>query len=194
MSARVRQSAFTLVELLASLAAAAVLMLAVLTVVAHLGRDALRARGRTAISQADAASDAVWALLRWDLSHGRQVQLDPEGKWMIIKGYGGIDPATRAPAARPALVRYRIVQQEGASLLLRDQRYLDDPREPRPWSDLVSRNVTNLSVRPLVPMRAANPDAPRATFGELTDVPDVVRVTLGGTRQSESDEQILVLH
>ena len=194
MNARVRQPAFTLVELLASLAASALLMLAVLTVVAHLGRDALRARGRTAISRADAPSDAVWSLLRWDLLHGRQLQSDPDGKWIVIKGFGGIDPATRAPSARPALVRYRIVQQGGASLLLRDQRYRDDPRQPRAWSDLVSGSVTSLSMRPLVPARAANPDAPRATFGDMTDVPDAVRVTLGRTRQAEPDEQIMILH
>jgi hypothetical protein len=191
---RETRPAFSLVELLATLAATALLMVAVLNIVTHLSRDA--ARARAAVPLPCERADRVVAMLRWDLSHARGVQQEAEPGRIVLCGYGGIDPVTRTPTYRPAQVRYRVVDSGGTPALVREQQYLDDARDPQPWSDLVSRAVSYVSITRATegkPDVAKGAPAAAAAFAEPQDVPAAVRLLVRFPGREATDERVLVL-
>src|SRR5688500_13964609 len=94
---------FTLVELLASAALSALLMLAVLQVIASV------VRSRAALARESSAAPLPWRAdlldtLRFDLTNGRDVRFEP-GRVTIV-GHGSLDPGTLSPRHEPAEVAY----------------------------------------------------------------------------------------
>ena len=143
MSRRSRRKAFTLVEILVAVTIAAVLIAAVLALLTDVGRD----HKRLAADLATFRPDAVVELLRWDLTNADSITPTRDG--IALRGHGGIDAATLRPNNRLVLVSY-VVRREGrASYLVRDQRYLDDPVRPQPWSDVVTAGVAAVTVTPV---------------------------------------------
>lgn len=137
-------AAFTLIEMLVATAISAVLMGAVLMILASLSRD--RRRFDRAV---DAVNDRpLVERLRWDLANATTLAQSLDGKTLLLTGHGGIDPATLAPNGRICRVIYRCVVEDRSPLLVRDQFYLDEPVNPRPWRGLVGFGVTRLTATP----------------------------------------------
>ena len=144
--------AFTLIEILLAVTIAAVLMAAVLAVVSGLGRD----QRRLAVDEKTNRPSAAIELLRWDLTNGSTITPTADG--IVLRGHGGIDPSSLRPNNRLTRVTYRIRRDGRESNLVREQRYLDDPIRPQPWSDLVLRDVRAIGVTP-----NGTPDSPRVS-------------------------------
>jgi hypothetical protein len=78
---------------------------------------------------------------------------------VLLQGHGGIDASSLEPNNRLTRVIYRIRRNRGGdSDLVREQRYLDDPVRPQPWSDLVMRDVRSIGVSP-----GGGPKSPRVS-------------------------------
>jgi hypothetical protein len=188
-----KHGGFTLVETLAALAATALLMSAILSLVAGLARDGLRIQ--TSAGGVGHELEPIVELLRWDLSHARHIRQDANGRWLELVGYGGIDPVERSPSGRHALVTYKIVRQDRADMLVREQRYLDDPREARPWRELILRHVQRVHVQRIFkPNEQARSRPGEVDFLEKSDVPRFLRVIIDSQRQGASVDRALVLH
>jgi hypothetical protein len=159
-SAPMKRTAFTLVELLAATALAALLLAAGFGVIGSLGRTrAALARQNAARSYAAEAVD----LLRWDLANARYMKATPDE--LTLTGYGGLDPETVAPRHRPVTVRYRVAAAGGRTWLVRDQTDLDVATNRNRSTALVCSGVAGFAVLP-VPERgdALAPEA-RLTAG-----------------------------
>lgn len=128
-----RPRAFTLIEMLVAAVLTAVLLGGVMTVSSALARDARRTSNRMTDT---GAIDAAFDLIRWDLTNASS---GADG--LALTGHGGLNRATLRPDGRLARVVYRI--RAGAGLV-REQRYLDDPARPEPWSDLVLAGATEI--------------------------------------------------
>ena len=143
-----RRGGFTLVEILLAVTLATVLMAAVLAVLGGVGRD----RKRLATDGQPTRPVAAMELLRWDLINATTITTTADG--VVLRGHGGIDPASLTPNNRLTRVTYRVRRggdsrnDGGASSLIREQRYLDDPVRPEPWADLVLRGVRGVAITP----------------------------------------------
>lgn len=193
---------FTLIEILATTALAALLLLAGFKVIASFGR------ARTTLARQEAARSyvpEVADLLRLDLANARYMKARPNE--LTLTGYCGLDPDTLDPNHRPVTVRYHLAGTGGGGgRLVREQTDLDVPTNRNRWSALVCSGVTGFEVRAVKgerdgPVgRSADPrdDAPPAgvritrayrtgwdgpeigldqPFGQ-DDVPDRVRLTV----------------
>lgn len=135
--------AFTLLEMLLATTLAALLLAAVLNLTAALSRDRVR------IDQAASVrSPGALDLIRSDLSNSLAI-LSNTGTELELLGYAGIDPQSLVADRRLTRVLYRIERRGAASVLLREQVYLDDMIRPDAWSDLVAVGATRLTVAAL---------------------------------------------
>ncbi len=138
-----RCRAFTLLELMATSAIAALVMSAALVVLGLLSRDRLRA----AAAQRLEPDRALPAILVWDIINARQVFAAPEGGELRLIGYGSLNSTRLVPSGRPCSVTYRIVvDQNKSSLLLRRQSLLDDSPQIQPWAEAVAFNIRSISA------------------------------------------------
>ena len=150
---RRRRCGFTLIEILLAVTIATVLMAAVLAVLGGIGRD----QKRLTADEKKTRPTATIELLRWDLTNAESIT--PIDSGVLLQGHGGIDASSLEPNNRLTRVIYRIRRNRGGdSDLVREQRYLDDPVRPQPWSDLVMRDVRAIGVSP-----GGNPKSPRVS-------------------------------
>jgi len=134
---------FSLIELLVATLLMALLRGAVSLAVGALARDQRRIEAR----QAKPDHSAVLEQLRWDLTNSDTFTPTRDG--VVLNGHGGIDRKTLAPTGRPARVTYRVrTEKDGPAVLLREQRYLDDPVRPEPWVEMVAVNVREIVLMP----------------------------------------------
>lgn len=131
---------FTLIELLVASVLAAVLMLAVLTVMAGVARD------RNVLKKVDRPlSSAVLDLIEADLRGAHTVARGSAGGVVLsLVGNHSLDPAALRPNRRLVRVVYRVVGRG----LWREQEYLDDPIRPQMWADMVSGEPCEVSLDP----------------------------------------------
>ena len=147
MNRRSRPRAFTLLELLAASALAAVMMVVMLQVIAALSRD------KVALDRKAAADDwTPWQRdlvesLRWDLSHAAEGTAEPN--LLKLTGHGALDQATLAPLHRPVTVSYRIEQLGDRSWLVRRQTPRGGAAGGGGWSELVCPDVTRFVLEPV---------------------------------------------
>lgn len=121
----------------------AVLLGGILSVSAALARDARRLSARTHFTP----SEAVFALIRWDLANASSASASPDGLALVLIGHGGLDREMLRPNGRLCRVVYRI--RAGAGLV-RDQRYQDDPAHSESWSELVVAGAARIEAFPAV--------------------------------------------
>lgn len=133
---------FTLIEVLATLALAALLLLAGFRAIASLGR------ARAALARQEAERSyvpEVVDLLRLDLSNARYMAARPDE--LTLTGYGGLDADTLDPNHRPVTVRYHLVRAGGRTRLIREQTDLDVSTNRNRWSAVVCSGVAAFEVR-----------------------------------------------
>lgn len=138
--------AFTLLELLAATALAAVLMVVLLQVVAAM------ARGKVVLERDAAAHTAPWQAdlvenLRWDLTNTVEGTAEP-GR-LRLSGHGSLDRATLDSGHRPVNVSYAIEQLGGRPWLVRRQSPRGGLTNERGWSELVCPDVASFVVEPV---------------------------------------------
>ena len=132
---------FTLIEILATTALAALLLLAGFRAIASLGR----ARAALAAQEARRTyAPEVVDLLRLDLSNARYMKA--RAGELTLTGYCGLDATTLEPTHRPATVRYHLARAGGRSWLLREQTDLDVSTNRNRWSTLVCPGVAAFDV------------------------------------------------
>lgn len=139
---RTHSSAFTLIEMVASLALAAMLMVALLNVIvstAH-AQNQLRSSGTHDRQVADLAID----LLRHDLMHARMIRSEPNE--LHLRARSGLDPATGEPTHRPVQIAYELITLNDQSWLVRTQRDGDDATDSNRHHRLVLANVTSFEI------------------------------------------------
>ena len=201
-----RRRGFTLLELVVTSAIAAVLMVGVLGLVAHLGSDQARLTRRASAGE----SDRVVDLLRKDLARATRVEPNAAGGPIVLEGYGAIDPLTLRPTGRAARVVYRVVRTDAGPWLAREQVALDEPAA-RPWAQYVLHGVESISVAADLPAAAGTvpPAGPRGGVrrgqgsatpprpdgvDEARVSPDRLRVTIGWSDPTAQPlDQVLVL-
>lgn len=177
---RQRNTAFTLVEALATMALASLLVLAGFRVIASVGR------GRAAMIERDpvaghAAAAGVLELVRWDLSNARFVRAGEDE--LSLYGYNAFDAQTLAPVHRPVRVVYRIRRAGGRGWLVREQTNLDVSNNRNRWTQLVCPDVSTLQLH-----RVPSPDPRRggsARTAPLQSDPGDVANTGGGWEGAE---------
>lgn len=143
---RRRAGGFTLLELLAASALAAVLMVVMLQVIASL------ARGRVVLERETAAGPAPWQadlveIIRWDLFHATDGTAEPNR--LRLAGHGSLDRATLEAAHRPVTVVYALEQLGGRTWLVRRQSPRGGMTNERGWSELVCPDVIGFAVEPV---------------------------------------------
>ncbi len=137
---------FTIIELLAASALAALLTLAGFRVIASINRsNAVMAK------QESAAPDtaAVVELLRHDLLHARYIKTARNS--LSLAGHGGVSPADYSPTHLPALIVYRVQRVGNHSWLVREQGSLVPGRPRAPWTELVWPGAATLDFQSLAP-------------------------------------------
>lgn len=141
-----RLGGFTLLELLAASALAAVLMVVLLQVIASL------TRGKVVLDRQAAADRAPWQSdlvenIRWDLTNASEGIA--ETNRLRLTGHGSLDRATLAPTHRPVTVVYALEQLGGRTWLVRRQSPRRSLTNQRGWSELVCPDVTGFVVEPV---------------------------------------------
>jgi len=139
-----RRRAFTILELLAATALAALLMLAVFHVVGTLGAS----RAAVAATSGNGATvrGDLLDTLRRDLAGATQVSFRANG--MTLTGHGSLDRATLLARQEPVLVDYGLVVIGGRRWLVRRQGPRDGLSRAPAWTELVRPDVVGFSVRP----------------------------------------------
>lgn len=178
--------AFTILELLATVALSAVLMVAVLHVLGTIGRD-------RAASAAPAEAQ-VWRadlldLLRRDLAGSTGARFGESA--LTLTGHAGLARDTAAARDEPVVVRYVLVSLHGRNWLVRRQTARAGRAGAAAWTELVCPDVVRFSVRPGATL------SERAETGVVARDSDqpipasvVLRLELAGERPVE---EVLVL-
>jgi prepilin-type N-terminal cleavage/methylation domain-containing protein len=153
---RDRKSAFTLIEMVAASAIAALLMagaFAVMTTMIH-DRERMKASALPGKQQ----TSAILEIFRNDLVTASTYAADKnkltlQNCHLLNKSMVSTD--------RPVEVVYHVVRgQDGESYFVRRQRTLDDPAVPRPTSELLAIGILNWTIEPLL-----DEMAPRSASG-----------------------------
>jgi prepilin-type N-terminal cleavage/methylation domain-containing protein len=139
---KTRPRGFTLIEMLATLALASLLMLGILSVMASLGKA--RQEVESHRSEVPLAADVEAVILR-DLQDARSVKA--EGAGFRIEGYGAMDPKTLARTHRPARVVYSVRNGGGGGVLVRQQWTFDDESGAKSFSQIVALNVGQFALK-----------------------------------------------
>jgi prepilin-type N-terminal cleavage/methylation domain-containing protein len=143
----VRSKGFTLIELAIATALAALLMLGVLMILTGIIRDR-----RMVSEDGHSSTNPDWValvdLVRGDLNCASDLQVEENGA-IEIHTTASLDTQTLQPTDRPSVVTYRIFQSDGLNLLLREQRFQDDPIASAPLRSLVALNVNSFRIEGL---------------------------------------------
>lgn len=133
---------FTLVEVVAALALAGVLLTVLLTVTTRVNS------ARAADRRDRIRADGLIGLLRHDLIHARSLESSPNN--IIITGYGGLDRRTLEPTHRPARVTYRVLRIDGETgilpVLVREQVDLDNRTNREAFIELVAIGIVSFTI------------------------------------------------
>ena len=188
---------FSLLELLAASALAAVLMVVLLQVVGSLARSRV-------VLEGGAAGEEPWRAdlvehLRWDLLNAAEVTA--ERNRVVLAGHGSLDRATLSPGHLPVTVVYALERLGGRTWLVRRQSPRGGAGREPGWSELVCPDVTAFGVEEVEqagPIRAGRPAAPfparRRRRGPLTlDASAAsVRVWVDGVNGSIVDRVVIL--
>ena len=179
---------FTLVEMMLATVLAAMLIGGVMTVASGLSQDRRRMQEKMTVQR----PMALLELVRKDFANASAVVWSADGA-VVLVGHGGLDPKALTPTGRLAEVTYR----RSGAMLVREQRYLDDPVRPQRWSEIVSVGVREFGVtagsNDAEPVRLGEDVAqrlagnPAGAGARVTSVPSRVRVRidLGGRAVEE---------
>jgi prepilin-type N-terminal cleavage/methylation domain-containing protein len=135
--------AFTLLELLASTALAALLMLAVLRVVGSLGasRAALARQPQVQPWRGDLVET-----LRRDLTNASQITFGPDSVTLV--GHGSLDPIDVTLGHQPVTVVYGLSSLHGRRWLVRRQSSRDTGSNQTAFAELLCGDVASFNIRP----------------------------------------------
>jgi hypothetical protein len=165
------RKAFTLVELLAANVLAALLIVAILSVVGALGRDrrahAALDHGRTT----QATNDNLLRLIQWDFSNATRWR--SVGGAYYFQSHGSLDPQTLAPTDLPVTVRYELNEAAGKRWLARYQTPRDKTSDGA-WSAPLCADVADLAL-------VGAGDRPPPSRSVWQNLPSRMRLTLTWT-------------
>ncbi len=131
---------FTLIEALAATALAAIMMVAVTSVVSALARH-------DTLTDTDPHTDwrrQLTRVIQRDLQHAQQYH--SQDNKLTLTGPVSLDAGTLKPTHHPAIVTYQINEYAGQSWLLRTQTDPDSRALNNAWTQLVCRGVRGLAV------------------------------------------------
>jgi type II secretory pathway pseudopilin PulG len=165
------RKAFTLVELLAASVLAALLIVAILSVVAALDRDRRAHAALDLDRTTQTVNDNLFRLMQWDFSNATRWR-SFDGAY-YFQSHGSLDPRTLAPTDLPVTVRYELNESAGKRWLTRSQTPRDKASGGA-WSAPLCANVADLAIVP-----ADNPLPPSQS--EWQKLPSKVRLTLTWT-------------
>lgn len=114
---------FTIVELLVTIALAAVVMIALMKVIGSTSRTA---KAIASIDKRAAWQTDVLGVIEWDLANATEVSAEANSR-LVILGYGALDRRTSEPKHEPVEVVYELVETSDAFVLVRRQTQLNDP-------------------------------------------------------------------
>jgi len=123
---------YTLIELTAALALAAMLMVAVLGVLNSL---TLRQRVLLSDSSFELWHDRFTAQLEWDLTNSREIHTITSG--IELAGFAGIDRDSNLSLPIPSTIRYFLESSGSKSVLVRQEIHLDADHTANCFTDLV---------------------------------------------------------
>jgi len=130
---------FTLVEMLAASAMAALLLVTVLVVISSLGRERRAMAERSKVQTPPDLTE----IIRWDLVNARSI--GTVRGVVTLSGFGTLDPDSLAPTPhRPVEVVYEVRRAAGKSWLVRRQRAPDN--FDLSSTELVCSGVAGLSI------------------------------------------------
>ncbi|MDB5324093.1 MAG: hypothetical protein JWN40_5724 [Phycisphaerales bacterium] len=165
------RKAFTLVELLAANVLAALLIVAILTIIGALGRDR---RAHAALDHdrtTQTTNDNLRRLIQWDFSNATRWRL-VDGAY-FFQSHGSLDPQTLVPTTLPVTVRYELNESAGKRWLTRSQTPRDKTADGA-WSAPLCADVADLALA-----SADNGLAPPQSVWQ--NLPSQVRLTLTWT-------------
>lgn len=139
-----KHKGFTLIELIAAVALAAMLMM-LLAAVATNTRE-IHAAWTHPNNHHD-ANTGVLELIRHDLAHARRI--DSARNTLVITGFGGIDRASLSPTHLPARVTYRLIASSSHQhqlCLVREQGNLNSRSNHPPFVEVVAVGVSNFEL------------------------------------------------
>jgi type II secretory pathway pseudopilin PulG len=167
----VTRKAFTLVELLAANVLAALLIVAILTIIGALGRDRRAHAALDHDQAAQTANDNLRRLIQWDFSNATRWQ-SVDGAY-LFQSHGSLDPQTLAATNLPVTVRYELSGSAGKRWLTRSQT-LRDKTADGAWSAPLCADVADLALA-----SADNGLAPPQSVWQ--NLPSQMRLTLTWT-------------
>ena len=179
---RLRKShmGFTLIEMVAAAALAAILLGAALAVFSGIARD----RARLVASQPhEVQSNALlMELLRKDLASATSMTFGTNR--LVLQTFGSLDPVTLESVDRPSRVTYQLLTDLSPPQLVREQSFLDEPAPPL-IKDLLALGITRFDVQRLSDRAedwssdsTTQPDQPDNRQGRPKDLPRRLQVTL----------------
>jgi prepilin-type N-terminal cleavage/methylation domain-containing protein len=167
---------FTLIEMLAATTLTAIAMVVVLRVIAGIGQS------RSALARQEHRNpwpDSMLQLVRWDIAHAQKMYPTPDG--FALEGFGGLDPATRAPDGQPVNIRYAIVPAGGRRWLVRRQTPLNASAGEEAWSEMICADVQSVQLEP-----ADESENAKGNADSSDAVPDTVRLRIRSTNAEAS--------
>lgn len=178
--------AFTLLELLAATALSALLMVAVLNVLAAVGRDrrAMAERPGPQVWRAD-----LLDTVRQDLAGSTGIRYGNNA--VFLTGHAALDRETLAPRDEPVMVSYGIALLHGRTWLTRRQAARNARGGEGSWMELLCPDVTAFSVRPgAAEFGAGTP--PVQAAGDWQSVPASVVLRIEAAGQATVEETLVL--
>jgi prepilin-type N-terminal cleavage/methylation domain-containing protein len=172
------RKAFTLLELLASTALAALLMLAILKVVASLGasRAALAHQAQVQPWRADLVET-----LRRDLSNASQISFGPDSVTLI--SHASLDSLDVTLGHQPVTVVYGLSTLHGRRWLVRRQSSRDTSASPSAFAELLCSDVASFNIHPAGAIPASRTPVP---------VPAILIVSINDSSGSIVDQTLVL--
>ena len=172
------RQAFTLIEQLAALVLASLLMFAALAVLAGMARQG--GAVPVARTEQNVALERTAELIRRDLLDAKRVKVGDNE--MTLSGFNSLDPTTLAPTHRPVRVSYWIERDEHLSRLMRRQETLDVLSNHNAWSETVCNDVAAITLIPLTaspaPRLSGQPNYGLFTLADGREIPSCMRLVL----------------
>ncbi len=190
-----RRKGFTMIELVAATALAALLFTVAVSVIRSLGR----------ISTGNELAQPVWTLavrqqLDWDLANAVVFRQDNHG--LTLAGYGSLDRKTLQSTHLQVTVVYSLRQIGSQSWLVREQSGLEPRFADSNWSELLCGHVKTFAFAGTYAARTvsldstSSEDAAPAVFRQLSGfqpTPDRARVKIDWDDQTPSIDDTLFL-
>jgi hypothetical protein len=159
--------AFTIVELLAATALAALLFTTALYVIRSIRPMPVVETGWTT---------ALAAQLRWDIDSADVIR--PDSKGLTLAGYGSLDPTTLEPTHVPVSVAYALHPVGGKIWLFREQTDIRPGSSAATFNEAVCGDVESFTVTAASPPQVAGEWSIPVVFRNLNGfmrLPDSVR-------------------